>query len=73
MDRALNLLKEEEAVLSKLLIRNSKQHGKTRIFGYLKRVQKNIQNYLKTEDLRSLLSDGEKALKSKPKVSLTES
>ena len=64
MDEALGLLQVEESLLGKLLYRNQNQHGKSKLFNYLKRVRRTLL-FLPRDRVSELNKLGEAVLRLK--------
>jgi len=64
LDEALGLLRQEEELLGKLLYRNHNQHGKAKLFTYLRRVRRSLPN-LQRDATSDLCRAGEAVLRLK--------
>jgi len=58
LDQALVFLHAEDAILAKLLYRNHNQHGKSKLFNYLKRVRRSVF-FLEKDRVLDLSRSGE--------------
>ena len=65
MDVALKSLESESLILGRLIYRNKNQHGKTQIFGFLKRVSKTLAFLIPTDRVRQLSEQSEGVLRLK--------
>lgn len=65
---SIHALAEEASVLSKVIIRNCNQHGKSKLFGYLRRASKTAAGYLSVSDVLALSEKAEQCLRSKTSV-----
>jgi len=65
---SIHALAEEASVLSKVIIRNCNQHGKSKLFGYLRRASKTATGYLSVSDVLALSEKAEQCLRSKTSV-----
>ncbi len=61
----LSALDEEVSLVGKLLVRNANQHGRTKVFGYLRRARKITLEYLCPSELLELSNRGEQCLRTK--------
>lgn len=71
LEQALTLLIAEAEVLHKLLYRNHNQHGTSRLFNYLKRVEKTLA-FLPKEGVLQLSRTGEAVLRLKTTVTSSD-
>ncbi len=62
---SLELLTNDCEALGKLLKRNANQHGKSRLFGYLKRAYKTCSMYLQETDVAAVEASGTSLLRRK--------
>lgn len=64
---ALQMLESEAAILHRLYYRNHNQHGKSKLFGYLKQVKKTIP-FLNMDQVLQLNKNGEAVMRLKTSV-----
>ena len=65
IDVSMVTLSEEMHILSKVLVRNANQHGRTKIFGYLRRAYKTVDSFMLSSDVVALSLSGEQCLRAK--------
>jgi len=65
IDASIRALTEEAAVLSKVCTRNCNQHGKSKLFGYLRRASKTAARYLHAADVLALSAKAVQCLRTK--------